>query len=116
VAETQRARIEQRLRRRIRFLLHPAIVLYLIFGLIALTVDLLVTLRGKPDEIWFLSWVVIFAAALCWNVIARARAQKQLNRLMEGKCHKCGYDLRASPDRCPECGAESTVVTFSSRA
>lgn len=33
-----------------------------------------------------------------WSFVVRRR------RLRSGLCRRCGYDLRASPGRCPECG------------
>ncbi len=51
-------------------------------------------------------WFVTASTAvlpIAWLRQARRRRRKRLLNL----CEQCGYDRRASPDRCPECGTAS---------
>jgi hypothetical protein len=57
-------------------------------------------------------FIGMLAPAIQLHRDARIRRQI-LNRAKLGLCMHCGYDLRATPTRCPECGAEAEE--FSSR-
>jgi hypothetical protein len=41
---------------------------------------------------------------IAWLVAWYRRRTARVSRLQQGLCPDCGYDLRSSPERCPECG------------
>jgi hypothetical protein len=47
---------------------------------------------------WFVA--LLFATVFAGSVVVRRRGRPV------GTCSSCGYDLRATPNRCPECGAK----------
>jgi len=60
---------------------------------------------GNVWWIYFPLWIpsVLFGVLLGFSYMPRHRRRK---RKKLGQCLHCGYDLRASKDRCPECGTE----------
>lgn len=56
---------------------------------------------------WFLC-LLSMPLPLAWTMRLRNR-RRVARRAASGLCVGCGYDLRATPDRCPECGIFSEV-------
>jgi predicted amidophosphoribosyltransferase len=63
---------------------------------------------GAPaSSVFFLIWFgLLWGQIIClWMGIALNR--RRLRWANEGNCVACGYDLRATKERCPECGLEA---------
>jgi len=61
------------------------------------------TARGLLPPAWL---VVLFWSFPAVVLLAREfKSRRQRERLKHGLCVQCGYDLRFTPDRCPECGS-----------
>src|SRR5688500_4809901 len=54
---------------------------------------------------WFL--LLLFASGGLPLILQLRARQRRARRLRLHQCLSCGYALRGTPDRCPECGAAS---------
>ncbi len=86
--------------------------LYFWLGVIAVAAFPLMAQMGVP---WYLCLAlaalalsplfVSVAIGLATGTVQARLRQRRRKKNGAPVCGKCGYDLRASPERCPECGA-----------
>jgi hypothetical protein len=69
------------------------------------------TSNGVPQP-WWLFMAPHWSLALLFTIAPLTWLIRRLRRATPaGLCPTCGYDLRATPDRCPECGNASGITT-----
>ncbi|HZL38592.1 MAG TPA: hypothetical protein VFC78_25010 [Tepidisphaeraceae bacterium] len=95
---------EDKLRQRYRFLLPTPIAVYIMVALFVMSFDLAATAGSAQEGAVGFFWLACVEIALFYNILARRRLAVRLHRISMNMCEMCGYDLRASPGRCPECG------------
>lgn len=75
--------------------------------------------KGVGESNWIIIvpwWAVVVVLSLLTYlfIFPGLRARRKRQRAAMGCCIRCGYDLRATPERCPECGERATKTAGSS--
>jgi hypothetical protein len=85
-------------------------------GILAIIAGLITLVFVSNPFVWCvgldLSGIVFIGFAATYQSRLKKRWRQ---RVSAGLCARCGYDIRASKDRCPECGA-SIFGDFSDRS
>ena len=69
-----------------------------------------ISVGARGYDLEFPHWVLVVALSIAPAI--RVRKRRMVRRAVGEYCSACGYDLRATPDRCPECG---TLVSKKSK-
>jgi hypothetical protein len=82
----------------------PGLVVEL-YGVLTLWAGLMLCVTGDSVNIGHLGlWLglgIYLLCRICWSLARLLFGREQARA---GLCRVCGYDLRATPGRCPECG------------
>jgi hypothetical protein len=91
--------------------MNPRLGLILKFILMACAFLYFVTLIILSGPVWAAIALVSLFAMGTWGVVREWQKMQRSKCKENGFCATCGYDLRATPDRCPECGADPATRT-----